>query len=205
MNVELIPMTQEHLEWVRLERNKPVQFKYFRQDKPIQDWEQLRWWRQLDKKRVRLFIVIDSSKKEADGSPLKVGYAGFNPFNHYALSAEFGIFIHTDHQHKGYGTAAMKALLKKGFKEYTLSTIYSDVLMYPGEDRWSFYEKLGFKPYSDACQNTRYRKQGKMISSKKFYMTRDGYEELHGDKGSGGLGATVRKAVAAVQKAASKG
>jgi RimJ/RimL family protein N-acetyltransferase len=203
--VGLIQMTEDDLEWVRLERNKPQQYRYFRQDKPITQDEQRKWWRNLDKKRVRLFVVVDPARKDKDGRLVKVGYVGFNPFNHYALSAEFGIFINADEQRRGYGTAAMLALLERGFKEYRLSNIYSDVLMYPGEDRWGFYEKLGFKPYADACQTKTYRKQGKQVPSKKFYMTRDGYMEIHGNNGSGGLGASLRKAAGKVQEALRKG
>jgi RimJ/RimL family protein N-acetyltransferase len=203
--VDLIPMLQEHIEWIRVKRNIPELYRYFRQDRPISKDEQIKWWRNLDKRRSRLFLVVDPGRKDGDGAPLKVGYSGFLPFNHYALSAEFGIFIVPEEQGKGYGKAAMLALLAKGFREYRLSNIYSDVLEYPGEDRWPFYEKLGFKPYADACQGKRYRKQGVYIPSKKFYMTRDGYEELHGDNGAGGLGTTLRKAVSAVQKAAGKG
>ncbi len=181
------------VEWLRVQRSRPELYRYFRQDKPITVVEQHRWWKSLDKNKARLFIVEDGDKK--------VGYSGFLPFNHYALSAEFGIFIIPEFQKKGYGKQALNALLKKGFEEYRLSTIYSDSLRYPNEKRWEWFQSFGFLPYAEACQGKRYKKQGVWVPSIKFYMTKDRYMEKNGQNGIGAVGAAVRAVTAAlVQK-----
>lgn len=162
----LVPVVAaEQVEWLRVQRSRPELYKYFRQDAPLSVEQQGKWWRTLDRNRVRLFLV------EIGGQ--RVGYVGFNPFAQGALRAEFGIFIIPEHQGKGYGEVSLKALLKKGFEEYRLSTIYSDVLDYPGENRFDFYKNLGFAAFPAEHQNINYRKQGKTVPSIKFFMTAD--------------------------------
>lgn len=175
--MRLIPVGDKDLaavEWLRINRNDPRLYKYFRQDKPITEDDQKKWWRGLNKNTARLFIV------EVDilGKSEKVGSVGFNPFSQRAMSAEFGVFILTEHQGKGYGTKALYLLLKKGFEEYGLRTIYSDVLDYPGEDRFKFYQDLGFVKFPECSQNMRYKKQGNWISSIKFYMHKEIWDSV---------------------------
>lgn len=176
--IELTPMIEADLEWVRLQRNRPEQFKYFRQDEPISAQRQKKWWRELDKSRVRLYLVEDDGRR--------VGYVGFNPYDGAARKAEFGIFIVNEEQGKGYGPAALKALLRKGFVELGLELIYSDVLMYPGEEgRWNFYRSAGFVKDPEKEQTAGYTKKGVYIPSLKFHITRARYFELYGPDGTG--------------------
>lgn len=175
--VKLIPVTVNDIEWLRVERNKPEQYKYFKQDRPITEEQQKKWWKNLDKNRVKLFLA------DVDGK--RVGYAGFNPYNLYACSAELGLFIIKEHQDKGYGLAALLELLKYGFENCNLSTIYSDVLSYPGEDRFSFYQSIGFMAYPDYCQTITYKKGDRRIPSIKFYMTKDMWTKIGS---TGGIG-----------------
>lgn len=156
--------TKIQVEWLRVQRNDPLQFRYFRQDKPITIEQQNRWWRNLDKTRVRLFIV------ELDKKP--IGYVGFNPLSMYALNAEFGIFIIKEYQGKGYAKEALNLLLKRGFEELHLACIYSECLDYPKDDRLSFYKSMGFTERENQLKKT-YTKQGIKIPAIPFYMTKD--------------------------------
>lgn len=154
----------EGVEWLRAQRNRPELYRYFRQDAPISPAHQKTWWA-TNKHQVRLFIIEKRGKR--------VGYAGFNPFAPSAGRAEFGLFILPEFEGKGYGSAALRRLLSVGFSEYRLSTIYSDCLEYPGENRFGFYKRFGFEAFPREHQNIRYPKQGKMITSTKFFMTKD--------------------------------
>lgn len=156
--------TKDQVEWLRLQRNDPEQYRYFRQDKPITPEQQTKWWRYLDKTRVKLFIIEKSGEQ--------IGYVGFNPLNRYAKNAEFGIFILKKYHKKGYGSIALKALLKYGFEDLGLASIYSDTLNYPNENRFQFFLKLGFVERSNYIPKT-YPKQGKKIPTIPFYMTND--------------------------------
>lgn len=200
MKVVLEPVTTpEQAQWLRVQRNDPEQYKYFRQDRPIGEREQLLWWKFLDRTRVRLFIVKDVTNKQ-------VGYAGFNPYDAYGCKAEFGIFIIKGCQGRGLGRAAMLELLEYGFDRCGLSTIYSDCLQYPGEDRFAFYQKLGFVAHPPPSQTLRYKKQGLMIPSLKFYMTKDMYKERYGRKAdSGQLGAGNEEALAGAGEQQARG
>lgn len=167
-SVNLVPVSDlDQVEWLRVQRNHTELYRYFRQDQPISVHQQINWWN-LNKNRVKLFLVEMSNER--------IGYVGFNPFAPGAGNAEFGVFIIPKYQGKGYGAAAIKKLLKIGFQTYWLSTIYSDCLEYPGENRFEFYRRLGFTAYPKEHQHTRYRKQGKMIPSMKFFMTRESWE-----------------------------
>jgi len=195
--MNLIPVsTPEHVEWLRVKRSDPRLYKYFRQDMPITTDQQAKWWRNLDKTTVRLFIV------ERDGE--KVGYVGFNPLYQRGGRAEFGIFIVPEYEGNGYGSEALSELLKIGFTQLNLSTIYSDVLDYPGENRWDFYEKLGFEKFPDDNQGIRYKKQGKWVNSIKFFMTKDSWEK-HGKDGDVGLGPIQAPQVVAKKRGRPKG
>lgn len=198
MKVTLRPVTQNDIEFLRVNRNEPMQYRYFRQDRPLTKEDQLRWWRSMTPANSRLFIVVNDKGRD-------VGYVGFQPFKHYALSAEFGIFICTPDQKQGYGKAALKELLRHGFMDLNLANIYSDCLEYPKEDRFGFYKKIGFVPYSDACQNRWYTKQGKRVPSTKFYMTKDRYLEVYGQDSSSGLGAIVGKLAGLLPKREAEG
>lgn len=161
--------TREQVEWLRQQRNDPEQYKYFRQDKPITLEQQNRWWRSIDKTRIKLFIV------EKDGE--RIGYVGFNPLNRYAATAEFGIFIVKKMLKKGLGSLALRALLKHGFEDMHLSSIYSETLEYPGENRFEFFKKIGFIKNDNYYPKT-YLKQGKKIIAIPFYMTKDRWFEI---------------------------
>lgn len=187
--MNLVPVkTSEHVEWMRVQRSRPELYKYFRQDKPISQREQVMWWKNINKAKIRLFLI------EVDGK--FVGYVGFNPFQAYASRAEFGMFIIPEEQGKGYGPQALEMLLAKGFDEYNLACIYSDVLDYPGEARFDFYKKMGFKK-DEGPQMTRYRKQGVTIPSIKFHMTSDMWRARNDKKSQDKLGSKEKASTAA--------
>jgi len=188
--IELVPVrTAEQVEWLRVQRNRPELYKYFRQDKPISEKEQAAWWASLSKGSVALFIVEDERRR-------RLGYAGFNPINRYASAAEFGIFIVPEFQGCGYGKAAMSALLRYGFENLHLSTIYSDVMRYDGEDRLKFYLDMGFAAYPESSQGIRYMKQGLWVPATKFYMTMSMWLESDAAEDKGQLEPVAAEAIA---------
>lgn len=180
MNLKLEPIKMpEQVEWLRQQRNRPELFKYFRQDKPITPKDQMAWWLTIGSNphKCRAFLVY------VDG--FRVGYVGFLPFNAATRTAEFGMFIMPEHQGKGYGATALLALLKHGFEDLKLSHIKSDVLDYPGENRFEFYKKLGFQKREPWLMS--YSKGDKRIQSIGFYMSKDTWDKLHGQKREGVL------------------
>jgi len=163
--VILVPATAGHMDWLRIQRNKPELMKYFRQNDYISYNDQMNWFSSLNKKNVRLFIVI------LEGTGVWLGYVGFNPIDWRHKHAEFGIFIVPEHQGKGYAVLALKELLRIGFEDLNLEKIYSDVLNYPEETRFSFYQKLGFK--KEGVLRRHYFKNERWIDAIQFSMLKE--------------------------------
>lgn len=188
--ISLVPIkTPEQVEWLRLQRNDPRLYKYFRQDKPITPEAQKRFWREVgsNKNLCRLFQIY----QEIDANVNCVGYCGFLPLNLYARRAEFGIFIVPEFQGNGIGKEALLLLLKNGF-DAGISVIYSDVLDYEGENRWDFYKSMGFEKAQ--IQDKQYQKQGQWIKSIKFHMTKQMWDEKYGEKRKDSLGSEATPA-----------
>ena len=177
-DISLVPVsTPEQVEWLRVQRSRPELYKYFRQDRPISINEQRIWWNGLNKTRVKLYLIHDGDER--------VGYVGFNPFSLGAKNAEFGIFIIPEFQRKGYATRAMLKLLEIGFDQYNLSYIYSDVLDYEGENRFDFYEAMGFIAYPKEHQTRGYLKNRHWIPSIRFFMNKDMWLERRAKQENG--------------------
>lgn len=135
--MRLIPITNKrHVEWLRVQRNRPELMKYFRQSKPLTAKGQERWWKNLNRKNVRLFIVEDGGHW--------CGYVGLNPIDWRHYHAEFGIFIVPEFQKKNMGKRALVKLLQYAFNKLRLHKVYSDVIDYK-DTRLKFFTGLGFK------------------------------------------------------------
>ena len=120
------------------------------------------------------------------------------------MMAEFGTFILPEFQNKGHGREALLQLLTMGFCEMGLRTIYSDCLDYPGENRFLYYEKLGFVAHPKETQDVRYKKQGIWVPSIKFYMTKEMFDTKHGDRANKGKLEAWGKAAAYTRKLLAK-
>lgn len=157
--------TAEQVEWLREQRNNPDIYKYFCQDHLITAEEHAKWWKQKNWHERKMFIVEENHKP--------VGFAGFDPISLAAKRATFTIGILQEFQGMGYGKSALEKLLTFGFTECNLSSIESEVLDYPGENRFDFYDKFGFAPYS--TQIKRVKKNGEWIPIIRFYLTKDAW------------------------------
>jgi len=81
---------------------------------------------------------------ETDDGWLLIGNIGFRNINHRNRSAEVGIFIgEKDYWNHGYGSAAMRLMLKHGFENFNYHRIYLNVLETNPRGIRS-YQKVGF-------------------------------------------------------------
>lgn len=148
--MHLISVTNKrHVEWMRIQRNRPELMKYFRQSRPITKKEQGRWWKNLNRKNARLFIIEDGRHW--------CGYVGLNPIDWRHNHAEFGIFIVPEFQKKNAGKRALTKLLHYAFTELGLHKVYSDVIDYK-DSRLKFFIGLGFK--AEGINRSHYFKGG---------------------------------------------
>ena len=154
------------LEWLRTQRNRPEIMRYFRQTNPITPAYQEHWYEIFSKGDGLCYVVIGGE------SGHKVGYVSLNPIDRRHKHAEFSIFIIPEERGKGYGKRALVKLLRIGFEVEGLHKIYSDVLDYPGEGRFGFYQNMGFE--FEGRNRQHYLKDGKWVDSIQFSMIVEG-------------------------------
>ena len=154
--------------WLKEQRNRPILMRWFRQQHPITDKEQMNWYINLDTSKNKPFVIWDGDER--------IGYVGLNPVDLRHSKGEFGIFISPEYQGKGYAQKAMEFILRYGFLELNLHKIYSDVFDIPG-NAWPLYEKLGF--VKEGLLKEEYFKDNMWIDSIIFSMTINRYKELY--------------------------
>lgn len=113
---------------------------------------QKQWADRVIRSEAEHFYFITSTKDTA-----LVGYCGLIHLKMIPRRAELSIMIAPGHMNKGYGKEAVRELLKIGFLEFGLHSIYTDC--YTNTERWKFFEKCGFSRDND-----------KPIRATKFWM-----------------------------------
>lgn len=166
--IKLVPVGFNDLSWLMHQRNRIELMKYFRQNIPLTITDQIKWWSDQSKSNRQLFIIRDNETN--------VGYVGLAPINAQHNHAEFGIFIIPEFQGKSYGKKALMLLLEYGFEKLKLHKIYSDVMCYPKEDRFKFYNDIGFK--IEGINREHYFKNGGWIDSIQFSLLDREWEKI---------------------------
>lgn len=121
-------------------RNRPELRRNFREYRLI-SWEhQYQWWKDKVQGDDSWEYFIIHPKDE----PLMMlGMAGLTYIHRVNRSAEFAIVIgDEDSRGKGYGSDALKALIRYGFNELNLHRIYCEVFSL--NPAISLYTRLGF-------------------------------------------------------------
>jgi RimJ/RimL family protein N-acetyltransferase len=119
------------------------------------------------------FIIIKKSDNE------KIGYALLMDRDEYNREAMLGISIEdSQNRGKGFGVESIRLLLKHGFINLNLESMYLGVYEY-NESAIRVYEKVGFKYVGK-------RRNAKIIGNKKYNeiimdMISDEYFELYGN------------------------
>jgi len=99
------------------------------------------WITKVHEKGEYQFAII---KKEND---TLIGNCGLNDINHLKQTGEIGIFIGEESdRNKGYGTEAVKLLIKYGFEYLNLNNIMLTAYSF-NERAIKSYKKCGFKEF----------------------------------------------------------
>jgi len=151
------PMVIDDLEWVRVERNRPENNKWFRQDHDITPEEQAEWFKTTT---MKSFIIDDNR-----------GVVALSNFDDTARKCEFSIMVSPENRNQGYATRALKELLFYAFNALDMNMVYSDV--FEGNPAMSLYKSIGFKEYG--LKPNWYFKDGKYINSRIIAITRYEY------------------------------
>lgn len=135
MELKLLPLKREYLEFVREVRNDPEVNRYLFTDARISREEQERWYRrQLRDKKTLVFIAL---------ADVPVGYCQVKNIDHANHSCELGFCVAPKHQDKGYGMASVKELINYATVKLNMHRLYLEVFA-DSEKAIKLYESCGF-------------------------------------------------------------
>ena len=161
---------KEDLETLRNWRNEPSLRKYFREHKDISKTDQENWYQNKvlnDPNQYNFSIFADDKL---------IGHCGLYYINWISRSAEFGIYLGDfNYRNGGYGSDALKTLIKYGFEDLNLNRIWCEV--YKNNEALDIYKHLGFK-YEGTLRSTYYN-EGQYWDSDILGMLKKEYEKKY--------------------------
>lgn len=148
-------MAEELRDW----RNDSRIRQWCRQTSLISPRDQDRWMAtQNDDKTIQMFAVIDPS------SGVMVGVCGLTSIDLISRRAEFSLYIAPNKQGLGFGQMALKTLVKFGFDELGLNSIWGE--SFEGNPAMTMFKRVGFK--LEGVRRQFYFKQGRFIDAHLF-------------------------------------
>ena len=157
---------QQFMEW----RNQPELRKYFREYKELNEDMQKRWYENRvlgDHEQVNFEIRDKKTNK-------LIGHCGLYYIDWISRHAEFGIYIgDSDYRSGGYGSSALRTLIKYGFEDLNLNKIWCEV--YTNNDAAHIYKHLGFK--SEGKLRQHYYNEGKYWDSIMMSLLKEEYDK----------------------------
>ena len=128
------------VEWL----NDPEVRQYISLYLPLSQGDEEQWFDSMQKRPPAEHVLVIEIRQPESQSWLPVGNCAFMDIDWRNRSAEFGIFIgEKSHWNQGYGTAAVRLLVRHGFNTLNLQRIFLRVFeTNPRAIR--AYEKAGF-------------------------------------------------------------
>ena len=167
--INLTSICPNNLEQLRNWRNKPELRKYFREYREISPDMQKRWYQEKvlnDTKQVNFEIHENTSNQ-------LIGHCGLYYINWVHRHAEFGIYIgDSDYRSGGYGSDALRQLIRYGFEDLNLNRIWCEV--YDNNAALEVYKHIGFVYEGKMREN--YYNEGRYWDSHILAMLRSDYE-----------------------------
>ncbi len=162
-SVTLMPLDSDEttikktLEW----RNNPKVYQWCRQRTVISNQEHLRWFDSQSKDpSIQMFAIY--------GKQDFVGVCGLTSIDKSNQNAEFSLYINPGLHSCGFGTDALKTLLKHGFNDLNLNMIWGET--FDGNPAAKVFDKIGMK--LDGTRRQFYFKKGKFIDAHLYSMLR---------------------------------
>ena len=153
----LTNVEKESLEQLRKWRNRPELRKYFREYKEISKTMQHGWFEKINNDGGQVNFEIRDKKNNK-----LIGHCGLYYISWVHRHAEFGIYIGDDNfRNGGYGSDALRILIKYGFNDLNLNKIWCEV--YSNNTALEVYKYLGFKHEGTSRQH--YYNEGKYWDS----------------------------------------
>lgn len=163
--ISLGSIDPDDLSTLREWRNTPEVYRWCRQYEPISLNSHLDWYSGLHKRNDLKMYAVRSC--EPTGGVI-VGVCGLTSIDWVNSRAEFSLYIGPSFQGKGYGKAALNALLDHGFKVLNLNCIWGE--SFEGNPAINMFLSLGFK--HDGTRREFYFRDGKYIDALLFSKIR---------------------------------
>jgi RimJ/RimL family protein N-acetyltransferase len=164
-NVTLRRLIYNDVDKTFLWRNHPEIRKWCRQNDVLHmdshcDWHE----KQAEDKSVSMYGV------ENEVGTL-VGVCGLTSFDNVNRRAEFSLYVGFEHHGSGYGEASLRALIRKGFMDYGLNSIWGE--SFDGNPAVRMFERVGFK--HEGVRRDFYYRDGKFIDAHLYSILRSEY------------------------------
>lgn len=143
-------------------RNHREVYSWCRQN-DVLHWDKHRAWleSQASDPSVSMYVIQND-----DGHA--VGVCGLTSIDMVNRRAEFSLYIGPEHQGSGYGEAALRALVRKGFMDYGLNGIWGEA--FDGNPAVKMFARVGFK--EEGRRRQFYFREGKFIDAVLFSLMR---------------------------------
>jgi len=168
--VSLQPILSSHLHKLMCDRNDFSTCQNLGDIWPITDFNQKNWFENISNDKNKLYFSIGDIEKNAF-----VGMARLNPIDWINSNACVGVDIFKPERNKGYGTLAMKCIVKYCFDYLNMNRCWLFVLD-SNEPAKHIYEKIGFKV--EGKQREGIYRDGKYVDYVMMSMLKSEYEEL---------------------------
>ena len=167
--VILTKVERENIEQLRQWRNLPELRKYFREHRELNSDNQTRWFESK--------ILNDPHQYNFEirtHDNILIGHCGLYYINWVCRTGEFGIYIgDNNYRSGGYGSDALRTLIKYGFEDLNLNRIWCEV--YDNNAALEVYKHIGFIYEGKMREN--YYNEGKYWDSHILGMLKSDYNE----------------------------
>ena len=168
----LTKVERENLEQLKQWRNTPELKKYFREHRELNSDNQTKWFESsvLNNPHQYNFEIRDKE------SNTLIGHCGLYYISWVCRTGEFGIYIgDKTYRNGGYGSDALRTLIKDGFEDLNLNRIWCEV--YDNNAALDIYKHIGFIYEGKMREN--YYNEGKYWDSHILGMLKTEYNEKY--------------------------
>lgn len=169
--IMLSKVEKENIEQLRQWRNTPELKKYFREYRELNKDNQLNWY---NSKVLNDNTTYNFEIRTKDNH--LIGHCGLHYINWVNRTGEFGIYIgDLKYRQGGYGSDALRTLIKYGFEELNLNRIWCEV--WDNNAALDVYKHIGFV-YEGKLRQT-YFNEGRYWDSHLLGMLKTEYDEKY--------------------------
>jgi RimJ/RimL family protein N-acetyltransferase len=169
--INLVKVERDSLDQLREWRNSPSLRRYFREHRELNRDNQLQWYEKkvlADPNQYNFEIRAKEKNK-------LIGHCGLYYINWISRTSEFGIYLgDLDYRSGGYGSDALRTLIRYGFNDLNMNRIWCEV--YGNNDALHIYKHIGFR--HEGTLREQYYNEGRYWDAHVLSMLRNEYESI---------------------------